>query len=35
MNVAKLDSMSWAKIVWGGKTSNWPEVREELKEVLK
>lgn len=33
--VAKLDSMSWAKIVWGGKNSNWPEVEEELKEILK
>ena len=33
--VAKLDSMSWAKIVWGGKSSNWPETQEELKELLK
>lgn len=33
--VEKLDSMSWAKIVWGGKNSNWPEVREELTEMLK
>lgn len=33
--VAKLDSMSWAKIVWGGNNSNWPEVQEELKEILK
>lgn len=35
MNVEKLDSMSWAKIVWGGKNSNWPEVREELTEMLR
>ena len=35
MNVAKLDSMSWAKIVWGGKNSNWPETAEELKEILR
>lgn len=33
--VAKLDSWSWAKIVWGGKNSNWPEIREELTELLK
>lgn len=33
--VKKMDEWSWAKIVWGGKTSNWPEVQEELKEILK
>lgn len=33
--VKKMDEWSWAKMVWGGKTSNWPEVREELKEILK
>lgn len=33
--VAKLDSMSWAKIVWGGKNSNWPETVDELTEILK
>lgn len=33
--VEKLDSWSWAKVVWGGKNSNWPEVRDELKEMLK
>lgn len=33
--VEKLDSMSWAKIVWGGKNSNWPEVIKELEEILK
>lgn len=33
--VAKLDLMSWAKIVWGGKTSNWSEVQTELKEILR
>lgn len=33
--VAKLDSMSWAKVVWGGKNSNWPDVKKELMEILK
>lgn len=33
--VDKLDSWSWAKVVWGGKNSNWPEVRGELGELLK
>ena len=33
--LAKLDSMSWAKAVWGGKNSNWPEVQAELKEMLR
>ena len=33
--VAKLDSMSWAKIVWSGKDTNWPETQEELKEILR
>lgn len=33
--VAKLDGMSWAKVVWGGKNSNWPEVQKELGEILK
>lgn len=33
--VRKMDEWSWAKIVWGGKNSNWPEVREELMEILK
>lgn len=33
--VEKLDSMSWARVVWGGKNSNWPEVQKELTEMLK
>lgn len=33
--IEKLDSMSWAKVVWGGKSSNWPEVRKDLEEMLK
>ena len=33
--VDKLDSMSWAKIVWGGKNSNWPETADELTEILR
>lgn len=35
MNITKLDSMSWAKVVWGGKNSNWPEVEKELGEMLR
>ena len=33
--IDKLDSWSWAKVVWGGKNSNWSEVQEELKEILR
>lgn len=33
--ITKLDSMSWAKVVWGGKNSNWPEVEKELGEMLR
>lgn len=33
--IAKLNDWSWAKAVWGGKNSNWPEVQEELRELLK
>lgn len=33
--IERLDSMSWAKVVWGGKSSNWPEVQKELTEMLK
>lgn len=30
--VARMDEMSWAKVVW---PENWPEVQDELKEILK
>lgn len=30
-----MNEWSWAKMVWGGKTSNWPEVQEELREMLR
>lgn len=33
--VRKMDEWSWAKIVWGGKNTNWPEVQDELKEILR
>ena len=33
--VAKLNDWSYARIVWGGKNSNWPEVQKELEELLK
>lgn len=33
--ISKMDSMSWAKVVWGGKNSNWPEIQAELKEILR
>lgn len=33
--VEKLDNWSWAKVVWGGKNSNWPEIKKELEELLR
>lgn len=33
--VEKLDSWSYARVVWGGKNSNWPEVQAELEEMLR
>lgn len=33
--VKKLDDWSYARIVWGGKNSNWPEVKKEIEEMLK
>lgn len=33
--VDKINEWSWAKIVWGGEDSNWPEVQRELEEILK
>lgn len=32
--IAKMDEWSYGKFVWGGKNSNWPEVREELDAIL-
>lgn len=33
--VAKLDAMSWAKVVYGGENSNWEETKKELEEILR
>lgn len=33
--IEKLNNWSWARVVWGGADSNWPEVRAELEELLK
>lgn len=33
--VAKMDNMSWARVIYGGKDSNWPEVQKELTEILR
>lgn len=33
--IEKLNEWSFARVVWGGKNSNWPEVKAELTEWLK
>lgn len=33
--IDKMDDWSYARFVWGGKDSNWPEVKAELKEMLR
>ena len=33
--IEKLNEWSFARVVWGGKSSNWPEVKAELTEWLK
>lgn len=33
--VKKMSEWSYARFVWGGKNSNWPEVKKELEEILK
>lgn len=33
--IKKMNDWSYARFVWGGKNSNWPEVKAELQEMLK
>lgn len=33
--IEKLNEWSFARVVWGGKDSNWPEVKKELDEWLR